>query len=945
MLRLDKLNVQAQALQLPDQDVEGFRQTRREHRVALHDGLVDLRAAVHVVGLRGQELLEDVRRAVRLERPHLHLPEPLAAELRLPAQRLLGDERVRTDRAGVDLVVDEVGELEHVDVAHGDLLLEGLACHAVDQLALSRRQQVGAQRVALLLADVGLLHVRLNLLLLRPVEDRRREVAAQDLGRPAEMGLEDLTHVHARRHAERVEDDLHRRPVREVRHVLVGQDAGDDALVAVAAGHLVADGQLALHRHEHLDELDHAGGQLVAALQAALLLREERLQDLDLALRLVHDLGQLGLGFLVVLAPDAQLQDVGMAQLGEDVAGQVLALPDDLLAAGVDQVAGGDLSLEQVLDPLVALVLEDADLVLEVLLHHEQLGVLDLPGPLVLLHALAREDLHVDDDALDAGRAHQRRVADVARLLAEDRPQELLFGRELRLALGRDLADQDVARPHARPDPDDAALIEVVEERLAHVGDVAGHLLGAELGVAGLDLELLDVDGGVHVVLDQALADQDRVLEVVAAPGHERDEHVAAEGQLAHVGARAVAEDLPLADVLADLHDGLLVDAGVLVRALELRQVVDVGPDLLALVRPVLGLHADDDPAAVDRVHDAGPAAHHRRPGVLDRDVLHAGADERRFAAQQGHGLALHVGAHQRAVGVVVLEEGNERGRHRDELLGADVDVVHLRALGEDEVAGLAGRHAVLHDRALVVELDVGLGDRVLVLLPRREVEAVRLHLGQLLLLALEGVVDLEQIVALDLVAHREVAVAGLDDLHEVEDPALLLLAVRALDEPELVDAGEAAQRRDEADVRAFRRLDRADASVVGGVHVAHLEPGPLAAEAARPEGREPPLVGDLAERVRLVHELAELAGPEELADGGHDRLGVDEVVGHGRGHLLVDAHLLLDGALHPDEADAELVLEQLADAADPAIAEMVDVVHVLRAPAELQQERDHGGG
>ena len=73
-----------------------------------------------------------------------------------------------------------------------------------------------------------------------------------------------------------------------------------------------------------------------------------------------------------------------------------------------------------------------------------------------------------------------------------------------------------------------------------------------------------------------------------------------------------------------------------------------------------------------------------------------------------------------------------------------------------------------------------------------------------------------------------------------------------------------------------------------------------------------------------------------------HDRLGVDEVVGHGRGHLLVDAHLLLDGPLHADEADPELVLEQLAHAADAAVAQMVDVVHVRGAPAQLQQEGDH---
>ena len=99
-------------------------------------------------------------------------------------------------------------------------------------------------------------------------------------------------------------------------------------------------------------------------------------------------------------------------------------------------------------------------------------------------------------------------------------------------------------------DADDAALVEVVEQLLGDVRDVAGDLLGAELGVAGLDLELLDVDRGVHVLLDQLLADQDRVLEVVAAPGHEGHEHVAAQGQLAHVGAGPVGQDLALGHVL-----------------------------------------------------------------------------------------------------------------------------------------------------------------------------------------------------------------------------------------------------------------------------------------------------------------------------------------------------------------------------------------------------------
>ena len=65
---------------------------------------------------------------------------------------------------------------------------------------------------------------------------------------PAEVGLEDLSDVHARRHTQRVQHDVHRPTVGHVGHVLFGQDPGDDALVPVATGHLVADRELALDR-------------------------------------------------------------------------------------------------------------------------------------------------------------------------------------------------------------------------------------------------------------------------------------------------------------------------------------------------------------------------------------------------------------------------------------------------------------------------------------------------------------------------------------------------------------------------------------------------------------------------------------------------------------------------------------------------------------------------
>ena len=121
-------------------------------------------------------------------------------------------------------------------------------------------------------------------------------------------------------------------------------------------------------------------------------------------------------------------------------------------------------------------------------------------------------------------------------------------------------------------------------------------------------------------------------------------------------------------------------------------------------------------------------------------------------------------------------------------------------------------------------------------------------------------------------------------------------------------------------------------------VHVAHFEARALTRQAARAKRRETALVGDLGERVGLVHELRQLRGAEEFAHRGNHRFGVDEVVRHDR--VDVDgAHAFLDRALHAHETDAVVVFHQFADRTDAAVAEVVDVVDF--ALAVLQVEDD----
>ena len=121
----------------------------------------------------------------------------------------------------------------------------------------------------------------------------------------------------------------------------------------------------------------------------------------------------------------------------------------------------------------------------------------------------------------------------------------------------------------------------------------------------------------------------------------------------------------------------LLVDQRALVRAHVLLERV--------LVLAVAGV--DHDPLGVDVGHRAGVVREHHVAGVDRGARLHAGADQRRLRLQERHRLALHVRAHQRAVGVVVLEERDQRRGHRPDLVRRHVHQVDVLRRGEHELA------------------------------------------------------------------------------------------------------------------------------------------------------------------------------------------------------------------------------------------------------------------
>ena len=156
------------------------------------------------------------------------------------------------------------------------------------------------------------------------------------------------------------------------------------------------------------------------------------------------------------------------------------------------------------------------------------------------------------------------------------------------------------------------------------------------------------------------------------------------------IGRRTVGQRLALLNGVTDAHERTVVDAGGLVGALVLGQVI------LVHAAGVL----DDNLGGVGIDDFAGVLGQGNLARVQGGATLHAGTDIGSGGVNQRHGLTLHVGAHERTLGVVVLEERNQRGCDGEHLTRRDVHVVDVL---DRHVAGAPKEPSKSRVRAITV--------------------------------------------------------------------------------------------------------------------------------------------------------------------------------------------------------------------------------------------------
>ena len=157
---------------------------------------------------------------------------------------------------------------------------------------------------------------------------------------------------------------------------------------------------------------------------------------------------------------------------------------------------------------------------------------------------------------------------------------------------------------------------------------------------------------------------------------------------------------------------------------------------------------------------------------------------------------------------------------------------------------------------------------------------------------------------------------------------AVIDLEVRCGEEAHVAHLGVDTEGGDQTDIGTLRGLDRAEATIVGVVDVSHLKTCAVTTDTARAKSRETTFVSDLCQRIGLVHKLGQRVGPKEGIDHAADRLRIDQI-DRGEDLIVPHIHTLADRTGYASEADAKLLIELLADGADAAVAQVVDIIDV----------------
>jgi len=288
----------------------------------------------------------------------------------------------------------------------------------------------------------------------------------------------------------------------------------------------------------------------------------------------------------------------------------------------------------------------------------------------------------------------------------------------------------------------------------------------------------------------------------------------------------------------------------------------------------------------------------HTNTGVYSSFRFHTGTNYRSFCDHQRHCLTLHVGSHQRAVRIVVLQERNQCGSHGEHHLRRHVHVIKHPSLIFLCFIQITSRYIFMNKMTFFIQRLIRLRYMVIVFF-------VRSHVNYF--------IRYSRILRITLV-----------------DPA-----IRSLYKTIFINSCIRCKRVDQTDVWSLRRLNRTHSSVMRIMYVSHLKSGTITGQTARSQCRQTSLMRQLTQRVILIHKLRQLRRTKEFFHRSRHRFDIDQRLRRNT-LCILSCHSLSYNSFQSGHTDPILVLQQFTNCTDTTIAQMVDIIIVTQTVFQM---------
>ncbi len=384
---------------------------------------------------------------------------------------------------------------------------------------------------------------------------------------------------------------------------------------------------------------------------------------------------------------------------------------------------------------------------------------------------------------------------------------------------------------------------------------------------------------GINVISNNLLTDKHGVLVVVALPSHETNENILAQANFTIANRRSVGQNLAFLHALSLTHHRHLINASSLIRPHKFGNFKG-----FHLARIII----NGNLIRANALHNAIVLRKHANTRIHASLVLHARANNRRLRLKQRHGLPLHIRSHQSTVCVVILQKRNHRSCHRHNHPRTNIHIIGSIALNFHKTIAIPAVNLRVHKMALFVKGFIRLHHDEFVF-----------HIGR-----------------------------HIDNLRSYHSSRLIDLSKRSLNKAIFVDPRKRRQIRNQANVRSFRGLNRTHAAIMAIVNVTNLKTGSISRKSTRSQSRKPPLVGQLGQRVRLIHKLRQLRQSKKLLNSRHNRPNVYQRLRCQHLQILrLKRHSLTNNPLQPRQSDPKLILQQLTNRPNAPISQMINII------------------